>query len=171
LTSKKEQFYIQRIAELQEQIAKLLKVNEMLVKKNAELADKVAKLSKNSSNSSKPPSSDIVKPPKTEQADGPCRQGGQSGHKGSNREPFRQDQIDKTIPLYTDSCHCGYVGSGQPIEKPKIQQTVELSDRPVTITEYRLYGFICPKCGKVVWAKLPSGVVEGQLFQPRLQAW
>jgi len=22
---------------------------------------------------------------------------------------------------------------------------------------------------KVVWAKLPSGVVEGQLFQPRLQ--
>ena len=40
MTSKKEQFYIQRIAELQEQIAKLLKVNEMLIKKNAELADK-----------------------------------------------------------------------------------------------------------------------------------
>ena len=47
MTSKTEHFYIQRIAELEEQVAKLIKVN-------AELADKVAKLSKNSSNSSKP---------------------------------------------------------------------------------------------------------------------
>ena len=132
MTSKQEQFYKQQIADLQvenvalkEQVAELLKVN-------AELAEKVAKLSKNSSNSSKPPSPDIVKPPKTKQANGPRRQGGQSGHKDSNREPFRQDQIDKTIPLYTDSCDCGYVGSGEPIEKPKIQQTVELSNSPVT---------------------------------------
>jgi len=177
LTSKKEQFYIQRISELEaklrrrdERTAALEKQVAELLKVNAELVDRVAKLSKNSSNSSKPPSSDIVKSPKPKQSSGPRQQGGQPGHKGSNREPFRQDQIDKTIPLYTDSCDCGYVGSGEPIEKPKIQQTVELSDSPVTITEYRLYGFICPKCGKVVWAKLPSGVVEGQLFQPRLQA-
>jgi hypothetical protein len=46
LTSQKEQFYIQRIAELEKQVAQLIKVN-------AELADKAAKLSKNSSNSSK----------------------------------------------------------------------------------------------------------------------
>jgi len=56
---------------LKEQVAELLKVN-------AELPEKVAKLSKNSSNSSKPPSSDIVKPPEAKQADGPRRQGGQS---------------------------------------------------------------------------------------------
>ena len=42
MTSQKEHFYIQRIAELEEQVAKLIKVNEALVKKNAELADKVA---------------------------------------------------------------------------------------------------------------------------------
>jgi len=67
LTSQKKQFYIRRIAEIEEQVAKLIKVkvNEALVTKNAKLADKVAKLSKNSSNSSKPPSSDIVKPPNT----------------------------------------------------------------------------------------------------------
>ncbi len=135
-----------------------------LLKANTELAEKVAILSKNSSNSSKPPSSDIVKPPKSKQSDSARRQGGQLGHKGVNRQPFRQDPIDKTVTLYTDSCHCGYVGSGEPIEKPKIQQTVELVDNPVTITEYRLYGFICPKCGRIVWAKLPTAVVEGQLF-------
>ena len=184
MTSKKEQFYIQRISELEaqlkerdqriatleKQVAELLKANEALMKKNAELAEKVAKLSKNSSNSSKPPSSDIVKPPKAKQSDGPRRQGGQPGHKGVYRRPFGPERIDKTIPLYAHSCDCGYKGPGQPLEEPKIQQTVELSDSPVTITEYRLYGFICPKCGKVIWAKLPSGVVEGQLFQPRLQA-
>ncbi len=54
MTSQKEPFYIQRIAEPEEQVAKLIKVN-------AELVDKVAKLSKNSS---KPPSSDVVKPAK-----------------------------------------------------------------------------------------------------------
>ena len=57
MTSQKEHFYIRRIAELEKQVAGL-------VKANAELTDKVTKLSKNSSNSSKPPSSDIVKPPR-----------------------------------------------------------------------------------------------------------
>jgi hypothetical protein len=46
LTSRTEQFYIRRIAELEKQVAELVKVN-------AELTDKIDKLSKNSSNSSK----------------------------------------------------------------------------------------------------------------------
>ena len=138
MASKKEQFYIQRIAELEEQVAKLLEVNEALVKKNAELADKVAKLSKNSSNSSKPPSSDIVKPAKPKPTTGSARQGGQPGHKGINRRPFEPNQIDETIPLYSGGCDCGYIGRGKPIEKPKIQQTVELVENPVRITEFLL---------------------------------
>jgi len=32
------------------------------------------------------------------------------------------------------------------------------------------YDFICPKCGRIVWAKLPAGFIEGQLFGLRLQA-
>ena len=163
MTSKKEHFYIQRIAELEEQVAKLIKIN-------AELADKVAKLSKNSSNSSKPPSSDIVKPAKPKPTTGSARQGGQPGHKGISRQPFESNQIDETIPLYPGDCDCGYTGCGKPIKKPKIQQTVELVEKPVRITEFHLYGFICPVCGRVIWAKLPVGVVEGHLFGLRLQA-
>lgn len=70
MTSEKEQFYIQRISELEaqlkqrdERIAALEKQVAELLKVNDELVDRVAKLSKNSSNSSKPPSPDIVKPP------------------------------------------------------------------------------------------------------------
>ena len=170
MTSEKEHFYIQRIAELEKQVAELLKVNAELAEQVANLTDKIASLSKNSSNSSKPPSSDIVKPAKTKQSDGQCRQGGQFGHQGVNRPPFGLNRIDETITLYTDSCDCGYHGHGEPIEEPKVQQTVELNDKPLTITEYHLYGFICPKCGRVVWAKLPADVIDGQLFGPRLQA-
>ena len=62
MTSKREQFYKQQIADLQvEKVALKEKVAELL-NVNAELAEKVAKLSRNSSNSSKPSSSDIVKP-------------------------------------------------------------------------------------------------------------
>ncbi len=77
MTSKREKFYKRRIAELeaqlkqrderiatlQKQVAELLKVNAELAEQVMKLTDKIAKLSKNSSNSSKPPSSDIVKPP------------------------------------------------------------------------------------------------------------
>ena len=177
MASKREQFYKRRIAELEEQVAELLEANEQLVKKNAaltervtQLAEKVVKLSKNSSNSSKPPSSDIVKSPKPMQSDELSRQGGQPGHKGVNRRPFGPERIDKTVELHAGCCDCGYKGPGKPIDKPRIQQTVEFSDKPVIITEYRLYGFICPKCGRIFWAQLPAGVIEDQLFGLRLQA-
>jgi len=170
LTSTREQFYKRRIAELKKQVAELLKANEALVRKNAELAEQMAKLSRNSSNSSKPPSSDIVKPPRAKQSDEPRGQGGQPGHKGVNRRPFGPDRIDKTVELHVGCCDCGYKGPGKPIDKPKIQQTVEFRLDPAIVTEYRLYGYICPKCGRAVWAKLPTGVIEGQLFGLRLQA-
>jgi len=98
LASKKEQFYKRRIAELEaqlkqrdqriaaleKQVAELLKANIGLTEQVTRLTDKIAKLSRNSS---KPPSSDIVKPPKPKQSSGTPQQGGQPGHKGSNREP------------------------------------------------------------------------------------
>jgi len=170
LTSKREQFYKQRIAELEKQVAELLKANDALIRKNAELSEQIAKLSRNSSNSFKPPSSDIVKPPSPEQSDGPRRQGGQTGHKGINRQPFGPDRIDKMVELHAGCCDCGYKGSGKPIAKPKIQQTLELRPDLAMVIEYRLYGYICPECGRIVWAKLPAGVMEGPVFDLRLQA-
>ena len=169
MTSKREQFYKQQIAYLQvenaalkEQVAELLKVNEVLVRENAELAEQIAKLSRDSSNSSKPPSSDIVKSPRPKQSDEPRRHGGGPGHKGVNRRPFGPERIDKTVEFHAGCCDCGYKGPGKPIDKPKIQQTVEFRPDPAIVTEYRLYGYICPECGRIVWAKLPAGVIEGQ---------
>ena len=49
-----------------EAIKVLVKCIEFLEKENAQLKEKIARLEKNSSTSSKPPSSDIVKPPQAQ---------------------------------------------------------------------------------------------------------
>jgi transposase len=159
----REQFYQRRIAELEAKVAEL-------IEQNAKLAEQVAKLSKNSSNSSKPPSSDIVKPPKGKDSNGPRRQGGQRGHPGVNRHPFSSDRVDQAVDVHAGACDCGHSGSDEAIDQARIHQVAELRENPIIVTEYRLHGFVCPQCGRMVWAELPAGVIEGQLFGPRLQA-
>jgi len=103
-----EQAYQQRIAELTAQLAQrdatiaglqlqVAALSEQVV----DLLAQVARLSKNSSNSSKPPSSDIVKPPLPPVAPGEKRCiGGQNGHPRRQREPFSPAQIhrvDRTL--------------------------------------------------------------------------
>jgi len=182
----KEQFYLRRIAELEnenvelrqqnaelrQQVAILTEQNTTLRDQVANVAEQVARLSKNSSNSSKPPSSDPprrIKPPKPNNTNGPRRQGGQAGHKGVTRRPFRPDQIDRIVELHPPACPHGHDGNLEPTGQVKVQQVAELRDNPLEITEYRLHGCRCSVCGKIVWAKPPTGVVEGQLFGPRLQ--
>lgn len=166
----KEQFYLRRIAELEKQVAELLQQNAELFSQVAKLTEQVARLSKNSSNSSKPPSSDIVKPPKPDNPKGPRRQGGQSGHPGVNRPPFQPNQIDRVEELHPTRCPHGHDGKLKPTGQSKIQQVAELRENPLEITEYRLHAYRCSICGELVWAQLPPDIVEGQLFGPRLQA-
>ena len=165
----KEQIYLRRIAQLEAENAELRQQVVNLTKQVASLTEQVAKLSKNSSNSSKPPSSDIVKPPKSKPSGGSGKQGGQSGHRGVNRQPFRCEQIDHIEELYPNTCPNGHDSILEPVDKTKTQQVVELPEKPVEITEYHLHAGRCPVCGEVIWAQLPHGVIEGQLFGPRLQ--
>jgi len=97
----REPFYLRRIADLENQIAEL-------TAQVARLTEQVARLSKNSTNSSKPPSSDIVKPPKPEASPGPRKRGGQAGHAGVHRPPFRADQIDRVEERHPPRCPRGH---------------------------------------------------------------
>ena len=169
----REQFYQRRIAQLEAQNAALQAEVAERIEQNAKLAEQVAKLSKNSSNSSKPPSSDIVKPPKDKGSNAPRRQGGQRGHLGVNRHPFSSDRVDQTVELQADACDCGHCGGGEAMDQPRVHQVAELREDPIIVTEYRLHGFVCPQCGRTVWGELPPGVIEGSAaggFGPRLQA-
>jgi transposase len=65
----------------------------------AQLEPEVARLKKNSDNSSTPPSSDIVKPPKLDASRHRGKQsiGGQPGHVKHERKPFGPDEVDRIV--------------------------------------------------------------------------
>ena len=68
------------------------------------LEDKVASLSNNSTNSSKPPSSDgprVVRPKKKKSS---RSAGGQKGHKGHKREMLCADKMDNVLDHYPPTC-------------------------------------------------------------------
>ncbi len=124
-----EQSYLRRIADLEKQNGELRAENAelraqvaRLTEQVAKLTEQVARLSKNSSNSSKPPSSDIVKPPRPGNTKGPRRQGGQHGHPGASRPPFRPDQIEHVEPLRPPACPNGHQGTLEPVGQPRIHQ-------------------------------------------------
>jgi len=121
-----------------------------LEKKVQELSAQVARLSKNSSNSSKPPSSDIVKPPKLPGQKG-AKIGGQAGHARHERPPFAPDQIDRVADYRLDRCpDCG--AAMRPMKRPtRTIQQVEMPDVPLTVTEHRAHAAWCPRYGKAHW--------------------
>jgi len=68
-----------------------------LKQRNAQLQEQLAKAKKNSSNSSKPPSSDLVKQktPKGKGRRGKRKQGGQAGHPKHERPEFPPEMLDQ----------------------------------------------------------------------------
>ncbi len=137
----------------------------------AALEAELAKAKKNSSNSSKPPSSDLVKPPKPPRADGQKRQrGGQPGHDQHLREEFPPEAIDRVVP-YTLACcpDCG--GKLRPFERPAdVLQQVEITAAPTVVSEHQALAYWCHHCRKLHAAVLPEPVKNAGLFGPRLTA-
>lgn len=139
----------------------------------AELTEKIAKLTKNSSNSSKPPSSDIVSPPKSPDKRKKRKQGAQKGHKRNLRPAFEPEQIDEIVKTALDKCpSCG--GVLTPTDKPaKVHQQIELALNPFRVTEYRQKCYWCEHCGTYHYAPLPEETIPG-LFGPKMKtltAW
>jgi transposase len=137
---------------------------EQLQQRIAELEAEVATLKKDSRTSSKPPSSDIVKPPKKRDRRRKRKIGGQKGHKRHVRQPFPDDQIDlvETITLeYCPKCNGTLTLTDTP---PKIFQQVELVIRSLIITEYQQLHYWCEHCQKSHTAPLPFIVKKSGLF-------
>lgn len=135
------------------------------------LEDSLAQLARNSSTSSKPPSSDITKP-RPAGGSGERKQGAQEGHDGTTRTPFGEAEIDEVKELKIEECpHCHSQDVVLAADKEtRKQQQAELIANPVWITEYIQPAYVCLKCGHTMFASLPSGVIENQLFGPRMQS-
>lgn len=78
----------------------------ILLKEIQKLEERISTLEKNSSNSSKPPSSDIVKPKSEQRQPGVRSIGGQPKHKGIKHELLPADKVDSFITLKLSECPC-----------------------------------------------------------------
>jgi transposase len=151
------------------ELATLRTENQRLSQKVTALEAEVARLKKDSSTSSKPPSSDIVKPLKDQRQPGKRKIGGQPGHSGKTRTLLPPEQVDEVVPHVVELCpDCGAMLTVDATADPIVQQVVELLEKPVKVWEHQLLGCWCDKCRVLHYA--PSPIQDGQLLGPRLQA-
>jgi transposase len=148
---------------------------EASAKRIEELERQLAQARKDSSTSSKPPSSDIVKPPKPAPTtpDGKRHIGAQPGHAKHERVPFSPEQL--TAPAHHHRLdHCpdcgGPLRDPGPDKRPRVVQQVEILDVPLRIEEHRGLPFFCPACDRLHYAPLPKEVQAAGLVGPRLTA-
>jgi len=137
-----------------------------------EQAKKIAALQKNSSNSSKPPSSDITKPPKNKKdKNKKNKPGGQPGHPKHERTPFTEDEIDDYREYHSPSCpECDCNDIILLDEPPRIIQQTELIEVVTHVEEHRAYAYYCGECDKIHYAPFPDEVIKEGLFKARLTA-
>jgi transposase len=134
------------------------------------IADLEARLGQDSSNSSKPPSSDPIgvkrRPPRRPSG---RRRGGQPGHERHTRAIVPPERLDAVVECRPASCRrCGHaLGGDDP--RPLRHQVAELPEVRPDVVEYRLHRLSCPGCGAATRAGLPPGV-PGGAFGPRLLA-
>ena len=138
----------------------------------AEVARLREQVNRNSSNSSKPPSSDgpgVVQRKGAEKKRSRRKRGGQPGHPGTQRKLVRVEELKAAYDLKPATCRCcGESLSGEDFQ-PYRHQVAEIPPVKVEVTEYRLHARTCLTCGTVTRAKLPAGVPQGG-FGPRFQA-
>src|SRR5215471_1166146 len=136
----------------------------------ATVRDLQARLQLNSTNSSKPPSSDPIglkrRPPTP-----PSRRkrGGQPGHRKAFRALVPPEKLRSSTDCKPDSCRgCGRALQGAD-PAPLIHQVADLPRIEPLVDEYRLHRLTCPDCGTTTCAGLPAGVPAGH-FSPYTQA-
>ncbi|MFH1755318.1 MAG: IS66 family transposase [Candidatus Latescibacterota bacterium] len=151
--------------EMQEKFEAKIKALEEEVSR---LKDQV---SKNSHNSSKPPSSDgLTKPvPKSLRKKSGRRPGGQHGHKG---ETLKMRESPDHVELYRVE-QCGRCGRSLKEEEAMDIERRQVFDIPpitIEVTEHQAEIKGCPDCGHVSTAAFPEGVTAAVQYGPHIRS-
>jgi len=136
-----------------------------LERSNAELK---ARLGMNSTNSSKPPSSDGPGVERPQPKPTGRKRGGQPGHKGHERRLVPPERVSHVVECKSDRCRrCGLHLA--PDAQPQRFQVVEMPEIQPDVTEYRQHEQVCA-CGEVHRGEVPSDVLLHG-FGPRMAAY
>jgi len=146
-------------------------------KQIADLERQLALRKQNSTNSSKPPSSDgLAGEPRQRGRRKKSRRkaGGQAGHCGAHRPLAPIAEVDEIRAILPDQCqHCGHalpsrLEQVQTTGKPQRHQVTELPPIQARTIEYQCHRVVCPECGKGTRAAVPEEATGH--FGPQLTA-
>jgi transposase len=161
---------VELITSLRSEIEALRAGYAALQSENAELR---RRLDLDSSNSSKPPSSDGLKKKPRILSSLRTRSGkpsgGQKGHRG---DTLRQAaEPDRIVEHEAERCaHCqAQLSAASKIGEEK-RQVFDLPEKPVIVIEHRAAIHDCPACGQRTRAAFPEGVVSPAQYGERIKA-
>jgi len=167
----------EQIAEREKQIADAEKQIADAEKQIADLERQLAGRKRNSTNSSKPPSSDGLageQRARGRKHKSKRKPGAQPGHPGHHRRLVPSVEVSVREVLLPKQCgHCGgnlpqKLGQVTTKGEPRRHQVTEVPPVKAHITEYQFPNVVCGQCGKATRASLPEEIA-GQ-FGPQLTA-
>jgi transposase len=165
------------IENLRDQLAERDKQVADAEKQIADLERQLAGRKKNSTNSSKPPSSDGLageQRPRGRKHKSKRKAGAQPGHPGHHRRLVPTTEVSATEVLLPKQCrHCGKSLPQKLVKattegESRRHQVTEVPPVKAHITEYQFPNVVCGQCGKTTHAPLPEEIA-GQ-FGPQLTA-
>lgn len=126
-------------------------------------------LSKNSKNSSKPPSSDGFRKPKSLRKTGERKTGGQHGHKGTTLNQVGNPDVIVTHKVeLCETCLTSLVDV--PSLDFERRQEFDLPKIEPLVTEHLAEIKMCPHCGCQTKGKFPESITQPVQYGPRVKA-
>lgn len=142
----------------------------VVVQLQARVAELEEQLRANSTNSSRPPSSDPPGLPRRKSKSTGRRPGGQKGHPGHHRQLLPEEEVDVILDHFPAACErCGTKLPPDPENNTVRHQVSEVPPISVIVTEHRLHRVKCPCCSRKTAATLPAGTSDSA-FGGRLVA-
>jgi transposase len=157
-----------QIEKLQAEVSELHGRNFQLGRRNAELE---ALISKDSHNSSRPPSTDPPWAKRTMSLRRPSgrRPGGQAGHHGETlRLSAHPTRVVEHRPQQCRSCHAP-LAAAQVVSHQR-QQVWEVVPARLRVTEHRLAALRCPSCGQTTRGEFKGAVRSGVQYGTGVKA-
>lgn len=152
---------LRRIAELEAELARMAEEN----------ADLRRRLAKNSSNSSKPPSSDGLKKPAPRSLRGKSgkKSGGQVGHRGDTlRQTSTPDFVERHEATHCSACQGAL--TAEMVRGVEKRQVFDLPAPRLEVTEHQAAVYCCDHCRAMTTAGFPDGVAAHVQYGPRMRA-